>query len=62
MRTNESQEILRELLNDNAPLDIDPIPLPEQRQELSSYLEQEREKFVAIDRVRGRKNERDLSR
>jgi len=62
MKTNASREFLKALLADNAPLDIDPIPVPERREQLAGYLAQEKEKFVAVERVRGRNHERDFSR
>ena len=62
MKTNSSRETLKALLADNAPLDIEVIPVPERREQLSNFLAQEKDKFIAMSRVHGRNNERDLSR
>jgi dsDNA-binding SOS-regulon protein len=62
MKTDSSRETLKALLADNGPLDIEVIPTPERREKLTHFLAEEKEKFVAIARVHGKNNERDLSR
>ena len=62
MKTNSSRETLKALLADNGSLDIDVIPVPERREQLSNFLAQEKEKFVTVARLHGRNSERELSR
>jgi dsDNA-binding SOS-regulon protein len=62
MKTESSRETLKALLEDNGPLDIDVVPTPERREQLQSFLAQEKEKFIAIARVHGKDKQQDLSR
>lgn len=62
MRTQQNRETLKAIFTDRSPLDMNLIPVPDRRDTLENHLRQEREKFVAIERVRGKNNERDLSR
>jgi hypothetical protein len=62
MKTTSSRETLKALLEDNGPLDINVIPVPERREQLSQFLAQEKEKFVTVARLHGRNSERDFSR
>ena len=62
MKTHQDRETLKAIFTDRSPLDMKLIPVPDRRDTLENHLRQEKEKFVAIDRVRGRNATPDLSR